>query len=112
LRLINFALAARIAATFLKYINRWEVGLRPFSLIGRHMLPVFCSQICLSVLLIGRTESGLTTEPITSALLICQLLAAPLFAWFLERRSGAGRLARQLPPPVAAKHRIALAETG
>jgi hypothetical protein len=112
LRLINFALAARIAATFLKYINRWEVGLRPFSLIGRHMLPVFCSQICLSVLLIGRTESGLTTEPITSALLICQLLTAPLFAWFLERRSGAGRLARQLPPPVAAKHRIALAETG
>jgi hypothetical protein len=112
LRLINFALAARIAATFLKYINRWEVGLRPFSLIGRHMLPVFCSQICLSVLLIGRTQSGLTTEPITSALLICQLLTAPLFAWFLERRSGAGRLARQLPPPVAPKHRIALAETG
>jgi hypothetical protein len=112
LRLINFALAATIAATFLKYINRWEVGLRPFSLIGRHMLPVFSSQICLSVLLIGRTESGLTIEPITSALLICQLLTAPLFAWFLERRSNAGRLARQLPPPVAAKHRIALAETG
>jgi hypothetical protein len=67
------------------------------------MLPVFCSQICLSVLLIGRAESGLTTEPVISALVTCQLLTAPLLAWFLERRSNAGRL--------AAEHRIALAET-
>lgn len=51
------------------------------------MLPVFCSQICLSVLLIGRTESGLTGEPITSVLVLGQLLMAPLFAWFLEWRS-------------------------
>jgi hypothetical protein len=87
LRLINFAVAASVTATFLKYLNRWEAPLRPFLLIGRHMLPVFCSQICLSVLLIGRTESGLTIEPITSAFVICQLLTAPLFAWFLELRS-------------------------
>jgi hypothetical protein len=110
LRLINFALAASVTATFLKYISRWEAGLRPFLLIGRHMLPVFCSQICLSLLLIGRTESGLTTEPITSALVICQLLSAPLFAWFLERQSTAARLARALPLSLAAEHRIALAE--
>ena len=75
------------------------------------MLPVFCSQICLSLLLIGRTESGLTTEPVISALVICQLLIAPLFAWFLERLSKAGRLARPLPLPLAAEHRIALGET-
>jgi hypothetical protein len=87
LRLINFAVAASVTATFLKYLNRWEAPLRPFLLIGRHMLPVFCSQICLSVLLIGRTESALTIEPIISALVICQLLTAPLFAWFLELRS-------------------------
>ena len=111
LRLINFALAASVAASFLKYINRWEVGLRPFLLIGRHMLPVFCSQICLSLLLIGRTDSGLTTEPVISALVICQLLTAPLFAWFLERRSLAGRLAHPLPLPLAAERRSALGET-
>jgi hypothetical protein len=98
LRLINFAVAASVIATFLKYLNRWEAPLRPFSLIGRHMLPVFCSQICLSLLLIGRTESGLTIEPITSALVICQLLTAPLFAWFLERRSVAKQSARPIPP--------------
>src|ERR1700757_4623657 len=110
LRLINFAVAASVAATFLKYLNRWEAPLRPFSLIGRHMLPVFCSQICLSVLLIGRTESGLTIEPITSALVICQLLTAPLFAWFLEWRSVA-QSARPIPPTLGAKHHISLAET-
>lgn len=111
LRLINFAVAASVTATFLKYINRWEAPLRPFSLIGRHMLPVFCSQICLSVLLIGRTESGLTIEPITSALVICQLLTAPLFAWFLEGRSVAGKAARPIPPALATKHHNSLAET-
>ena len=111
LRLINFAVAASVTATFLKYLNRWEAPLRPFLLIGRHMLPVFCSQICLSVLLIGRTESGLTAEPITSALVICQLLTAPLFAWFLELRSVAKQLPRPIPSTAGAKHQISLAET-
>jgi hypothetical protein len=111
LRLVNFAVAASVAATFLKYLNRWEAPLRPFLLIGRHMLPVFCSQICLSVLLIGRTESGLTVEPITSALIICQLLTAPLFAWFLELRSVAKQSTRPIPPALGAKQHISLAET-
>ena len=110
IRLINFALVAAIAATFLRYINRWEALLRPFLLIGRHMLPVFCSQICLSMLLIGGTESGLASEPITSALLICQLLTAPLFAWFLERRSDAGKPTRQIRPALADRHQTWLAE--
>ncbi len=111
LRLINFAIAASVTATFLKYLNRSEAPLRPFLLIGRHMLPVFCSQICLSVLLIGRTDSGLTIEPVTSALVICQLLTAPLFAWFLELRSVAKQSARPILPALGAKHHISFAET-
>ena len=87
LRLTNFAVAVCVSATFLKYLNRWETPCQPFLLIARHMLPVFCSQICLSVLLLGRTESGQTVEPVTSALVICQLLTAFLFAWFLELRA-------------------------
>jgi hypothetical protein len=110
-RLINFALAASVIATFLKYLNRWEAPLRPFLLIGRHMLPVFCSQICLSIVLIGRTESGLTIEPITSALVICQLLTAPLFAWFLEMRSVAKQPARPMSPALSATDQVSLAET-
>jgi hypothetical protein len=111
LRLINFALAALVTATFIRYINRWELFLRPFLLIGRHMLPVFCSQICLSLLLIGRTESGLTTEPTTSVLTICQLLTAPLFAWFLERRSVPERSTRPALPTLVTRRRLALEQT-
>jgi hypothetical protein len=111
LRLINFALAASVTATLLKYLNHWEAPLRPFLLIGRHMLPVFCSQICLSVVLIGRTESGLTSEPITSALVVCQLLTAPLFAWLLELRSVAQQSARPIHSAMNAPHQISLAET-
>jgi hypothetical protein len=110
MRLINFALAASVAAIFLKYLNRWEAPFRPFLLIGRHMLPVFCSQICLSVALIGGTESDI--EPITSALVICQLLTAPLFAWFLESRSVARQSARPITPAMSVTHQISLAETG
>jgi hypothetical protein len=86
LRLLNFAITASVTATFLKSVNRWEPLLRPLSLMGRHMLAVFSIEICLSVLLIGRTESGLTREPILSVLVICQLLSAALLAWFLEWR--------------------------
>jgi hypothetical protein len=88
-----------------------EPPLLSFLLIGFHMFPFCFSQICLSVLLIGRTESGLTIEPITSALVICQLLTAPLFAWFLELLSVAEQSARPRPPALATTHQISLAET-
>ena len=87
-------------APFLKSINRWEAPLRPLFLIGRHMLPVFSIEICLSAVLIGRTDSGMTVEPITSALVICQLVTAPLLGWFFEWRSVArlsSRSASQTP---------------
>jgi hypothetical protein len=106
LRLINFFVVASVVAGWLKHLNRLELPLRPFLLIGRRMLPVFCSQICLSVLLIGRTESGLTVEPITSVLVLCQLLMAPLFAWFLEWRSTVKELALPQQPLPRAKRQI------
>jgi hypothetical protein len=62
-------------------------------------------------LLIGRTESALTIEPIISALVICQLLTAPLFAWFLELRSVAKQTTRPISPAPDAKQHISLAET-
>jgi hypothetical protein len=110
LRLINFFVVASLVAGWLKYLNRLELPLRPVLLIGRHMLPVFCSQICLSVLLIGRTESGLTVEPITSVLVLCQLLMAPLFAWFLEWRSTVKELALPQQPLPGVKRQIVNAE--
>ena len=106
LRLINFFVAASVIARLTKYLNRLESPLRPFMLIGRHMLPVFCSQICLSVLLIGRTESGLTVEPVTSALVLCQLFTGLLFAWFLEWRLAVENVALAKPQMLANKQQI------
>lgn len=54
---------------------------------GRHMLPVFCCENCLSVLLIGIADSLRGGEPLTSFLVICQVLTAFLLAWFFEERS-------------------------
>jgi hypothetical protein len=99
LRLINFFAAAWVAGRFLKYLSRWEAPLRPLALIGRHMLPIFCIEICLSILLIGRTESGLATEPVITLVVLCQLLTAPLLAWFFERKSSPERLGRSQPQP-------------
>ena len=48
------------------------------------MLPVFCSQIGLSVLLIGIIPSPRSAEPFSSILVICQLLTAFLLARFFE----------------------------
>jgi hypothetical protein len=110
LRLINFAVTASVTATFLKYLNRWEKPLRPLLLIGRHMLPVFCSQICLSVLLLGWTAAGAGIEPFTSVLVICQLLMAPMFAWLLEKRATAKQPARPMAPALPVKPYILLAE--
>jgi hypothetical protein len=106
LRLINFALAACVIAPFLKSLNRWEQLLRPLFLIGRHMLPVFSIEICLSVVLIGRTDSGMTAEPLTSLLVICQLVTAPLLAWLFERRSTARQSARSTPQSTAAGNQV------
>jgi hypothetical protein len=106
LRLLNFFVTASVVGGLLKYLNRFESLLRPLLLIGQHMLPVFCSQICLSVLLIGRTESGLTAEPVTSALVLGQLLIAVLFAWFLDWRAAGKDLALRKEPQPADKRQI------
>jgi hypothetical protein len=48
------------------------------------MLPVFSSQIGLSMLLIGVIPSPGSVEPFSSILVICQLITAFLLALFFE----------------------------
>src|ERR1700730_486614 len=84
LRLINFFAIGCLISKLLKRVECWEAWLRPFSLIGQHMLPVFCYQICLSILLIGIVEPLNDKEPIASVLVIFQLLSACLLGWLLE----------------------------
>jgi hypothetical protein len=84
LRLINFFAASWLISMLLKRFECWVTPLRPLAWIGQHMLPVFCCQICLSVLLIGLVEPLKDREPIASVLVIGQLLSAFLLAWLFK----------------------------
>lgn len=53
LRVLNFAALAWLVSRAMPRLETWEPRLHWFSLIGRHMLPVFCTQIAFSVLLNG-----------------------------------------------------------
>jgi len=84
LRLLNFLATGWVLSKALGHLKRWETVLQPFSLIGRNMLPVFSSQIGLSMLLIGIISSSESVEPFSSVLVIGQLITAFLLALFFE----------------------------
>lgn len=99
LRLLNFTATAWLISNFLNPLERWQDLLRPLSLIGRHMLPIFCFQICLSLLLIGAVESpNGAAEPLASVLVTCQLITAILLGWFFEWRSDRQRITAAAGP--------------
>jgi hypothetical protein len=54
------------------------------------MLPVFCVQICLSLLLVGVIDPRKSHKPFAWILVSSQILSIFLIAWFLEWRA-AGR---------------------
>ena len=51
------------------------------------MLPVFCSQICLSLLLVGVIDPSKSHKPLALVLVLCQIVSIFLIAWLLEWRS-------------------------
>jgi hypothetical protein len=107
LRLIDFFATAWLISKSAKRFERWEAPLRPLSLMGQHMLPVFCCQICLSVLLIGMVEPLKDREPIVSVLVICQLFSAFLLGWLFEWISQSKK-SMAVRPRAFATHRAAL----
>jgi hypothetical protein len=88
-RVMNFFATAWVISKLLPALQRWEIPLRPFSSVGRNMLPVFCFEICLSVLLVGLIDPGKSHKPIVFVLVLAQLLSAFFIAWFLDWRSSA-----------------------
>jgi hypothetical protein len=110
LRLINFFAIGWLISKLLKRVECWEAWLRPLSLIGQHMLPVFCYQICLSILLIGIVEPLKDREPIASVLVIFQLLSACLLGWLLEAISRRKNSPAVRPTAFATRRKILTAE--
>ena len=105
LRLLNFLVTGLAFSKVLGHLKCWETVLHPFSLIGRNMLPVFCSQIGLSMLLIGIIPSPTSAEPFSSILVICQLLTAFLLARFFEWVTQKKKLLGASTEHFAANHR-------
>jgi hypothetical protein len=89
LRVMNFFATAWVISKFLPLLQRWEIPLRPFSAVGRNMLPVFCFEICLSVLLVGVLDPGKSHKPIAFILVLAQLLSVFFLAWLLDWWSNA-----------------------
>jgi hypothetical protein len=87
LRILNFFVTTWVIAKLLPALQRWEIPLRPFSAVGRNMLPVFCCQICLSLLLVGCIDPSKSHKPLATILVLAQILSIFLIAWLLELRT-------------------------
>ena len=105
-RLLNFLVTGWAFSKLLGHLQRWETALHPFSLIGRNMLPVFCSQIGLSMILIGIIPSSGSAEPFSSILVICQLLTAFLLARLFEWITSKKKLLTASTEHFAANYRM------
>jgi hypothetical protein len=89
LRILNFFVTTWVIAKLLPALQRWEIPLRPLSVVGRNMLPVFCCQICLSLLLVGVIDPSKSHKPLAMILVLAQIVSVFLIAWLLEWRSNA-----------------------
>ena len=90
-RILNFAALAWIVVLLRPWLDRLEPYVRWFSLIGRHILPVFCTQIALSVLLNG-ASANLRDDPLEIATwLTLQVACAFVLALALESRTPTGK---------------------
>jgi hypothetical protein len=88
-RVMNFFVTAWVVSKLLPALQRWEIPLRPFSAVGRNMLPVFCCEICLSILFVGIVDPGKSHKPLALFLVLGQILSVFFVAWFLDWRSNA-----------------------
>jgi hypothetical protein len=87
LRVMNFFAVAWFASKILPALQRWETPLRPLTLVGQNMLPIFSCQICLSLLLVGAVDPNKSGKPLATALVLIQILSIFLLAWYFDRRA-------------------------
>jgi hypothetical protein len=85
LRLLNFFAVGWLVSKAMPYLMRWREYLRPLSAVGQNMLPVFSTEICLSILVIGWVSvRHHSVDAFATFLLFLQVVIAFLVAQFLE----------------------------
>ncbi len=98
-RVLNFAAIAWLFVLTSPWLERIEPHLHWFSLIGRHMLPVFCTQIAFSLLLNGVSQNLRDDPPEIAVWLTLQVACAFGLALALEGR----KPFQPAPPPTPAR---------
>jgi hypothetical protein len=101
LRLLDFFLVAWFVAKAMPYLRRWREYLRPLSAVGQNMLPIFSTQICLSIFVIAWISvRHHSVDAFATFLLLMQVVIAFVVAHLLEYwkdRSVPGRSLRPAP---------------
>jgi hypothetical protein len=84
-RLLNFFLVAWFVAKAMPYLRRWREFLRPLSAVGQNMLPIFSTQICLSIFVAGWISvRHHSVDAFATLLLLLQVVIAFVVAYLLE----------------------------
>ena len=102
LRVLNFFVVAWFISKLLPVVNRWRGTLRPLSLVGQNLLPVFAIQICLSLIMVGWLDTGEGADWLSTILVLCQLVTVFLAAWFFDWWARAKVNSRTHPSPIPA----------
>jgi hypothetical protein len=86
LRLLNFIAAAWFAGKLLPYVRKWNLTLRPIGAVGEHMLPIFSSQVCVSIFIGGLISvRHHAVDDYATVLVLLQIASVFLAAWVLDR---------------------------
>jgi hypothetical protein len=86
LRVLNFFAVAWFVAKLLPHLRKWKVTLRPLGAVGEHMLPIFSSQVCVSVLVGGLISvRHHAVDDYATILVLLQIASVFLAAWVLDR---------------------------
>jgi hypothetical protein len=97
LRLLDFFLVAWFAAKALPYLRRWREYLRPLSAVGQNMLPIFSTEVCLSIFVIGWISvRHHSVDAFATFLLLIQVVIAFVVGLLLEYWKARSEPARSL----------------
>jgi hypothetical protein len=87
LRVLDFFAVAWFAGKLLPQVRKWTQPLRPLGAVGEHMLPIFSSQVCVSILIGGLISvRHHAVDDYATVLVLLQIVSVFLAAWILDRR--------------------------
>lgn len=86
LRMLNFFAVAWFAGKLLPHLRKWTLALRPICAVGENMLPIFSTQVCVSIFIGGLISvRHHAVDDYATVLVLIQIASVFLAAWVLDR---------------------------